>query len=109
MKTELMEAMAAGVLVEVRDSRGNTIGQALFTEWRGRPLPGVGDLLCCTLNGTGEGDSRPVRGEVVSRQFDVQLDDAGELCVWVLIIAEALTNDSADATVRPREVRFSEN
>ncbi len=105
MKTELMEAMAAGVFVEVRDLRGNTLGQAVFADWRGRPLPAVGDTLCCTLQGTGARGPRQVRGAVVARQFDVQLDDRGETCVWVLIVVELALH----RLVRTPTATFSEN
>lgn len=82
MTTSLQEAMTAGVLVEFFDAQGQLIGQAVFTNWQGRPVPGAGDTLCCTVR-TAMKAQRKVRGRVRSRHFDLQHDANGKPCVWV--------------------------
>jgi hypothetical protein len=109
MKTQLKEAMAAGVFVEFRDARGNTLGQVVYTNWRGRPVPAVGDALKCTLKQSTTRPARKVRGKVVSRQFDVQHDERGEPCVWVILIAEAARETTVCEFKRAGAARFSEN
>jgi hypothetical protein len=116
MKTELREAMASGVFVEFRDARGNTLGQVVYTNWRGRPVPAVGDALHCTLKRTSNRRLRKVCGKVVSRQFDVQHDERGEPCVWVILIAQTAALSAArgfDRLAPPRpgapRPRFSDN
>ena len=109
MKTQLKEAMAAGVFVEFRDARGNTLEQVVYTNWRGRPVPAVGDALNCTLRQTAKRPACRVRGKVVSRQFDVQHDERGEPCVWVILIAEVARAATDREFKRPGAARFSEN
>ena len=109
MKTQLKEAMASGVFVEFRDARGNTLGQAVYTNWRGRPVPAVGDALHCTLKATANRRHRKVSGKVVSRQFDVQHDERGEPCVWVILIAKAAAASAEPGFSRRVAPRFSDN
>jgi len=115
MKTELKEAMTSGVFVEFRDARGNTLGQVVYSNWRGRPVPAVGDALQCELKGTGQlkgtvvRRSHKVRGKVVSRQFDVQCDEHGEPCVWVIIVAQVRAVSTEPGFNRTVVGRFSDN
>ncbi len=104
MKTELREAMTSGVYVEFRDATGNTVGQALYTDWRGRPVPAVGDLLATNVPATAE----KLSGRVVSRQFELQTEPDGSPCVWVRLVVEAKTNSERDASAQGG-VTFSRN
>ena len=87
METTLKEAMASGVFVEFHDASGNTVGQAVYCDWRRRPVPSVGDSICCRLNAPAVDGRSKLTGQVCSRRFEVQFDDAGEPCVWVHLIA----------------------
>ncbi len=111
MKTKLAEAMTAGVFVEFRDLEGNTLGQAVYADWHGRPLPGVGDMLtsdACASQACGAGMSAAtgtvkLLGRVTSRHFDLQRDaDDGAPCVWVRLIVEA-----CDVSIRRPAARQS--
>ncbi len=84
-RTRLAEAMASGVYVEAQDQAGNTVGQAVFTAWQGRPLPQVGETLVCPLNSPEHG-RRKIAGEVTERRFEIQCDEAGNPEVWVSVI-----------------------
>jgi hypothetical protein len=103
MMTKLQESMTSGVFVEFHDGQGNTVGQAVFTDWQGRPVPGVGDVMRCAARNPMTGRREQLVGQVMSRHFEVQHDD-GQACVWVRL---ALTISSE----RPprREIRFSDN
>jgi hypothetical protein len=82
MDIELKESMASGVFVEFCDARGDTMGQAVFTGWQGRPVPAQGDLVCCgVVSPTGR--RQKLVGRVVSRHFELQHQHDGEPCVWV--------------------------
>lgn len=108
MKTELKEAMTSGVFVEFRDAQGNTVGQGVFTGWRGRPLPAVGDTMCCTVQGAASGRQEKLCGRVVSRHFELQWDEE-ETCVWARLVLEARAPDAhGRCSARPR-ARFSAN
>jgi hypothetical protein len=111
MKTELQEAMASGVLVEVRDARGHSLGNAVFFDWRGRPLPAVGDLMRCEIAWHGTGRSGPCTGRVRSRHFDVQRSDAGETEVWVRLVLEPVERPERPAprAAAAYRARFSAN
>ncbi len=84
-RARLAEAMASGVYVEAQDQAGNTVGQAVFTAWQGRPLPQVGEMLVCPLNSLEHG-RRKIAGEVTERRFEIQCDEAGNPEIWVSMI-----------------------
>lgn len=88
METTLKDMMASGVFVDFRDADGNTLGSAVYWDWRGRPVPAVGDRMCCRLTAPTADGQRKLVGEVRTRCFDVQFDDAGEPCVWVQMVVE---------------------
>lgn len=106
MTTQLQELMTAGVFVEVQDARGNTLGQAVFTGWSGRPVPGVGDTMTCAVQSPITGQTEKRRGRVCARHFDVQYE-GDRPSVWVrLVIREAV----APVAKAPRpSLRFSAN
>ena len=106
MKTELSEAMTAGVFVEFRDSQGHTIGQALYTDWCGRPVPAVGDVLACEVRATAGPRVRTFRGRVVSRRFEVQRELDGTPCVWAHVIVESAKPRPKPS---PHNAQFSQN
>jgi hypothetical protein len=108
MKTALREAMTAGVYVEFRDAAGNTIGQALYTDWRGRPVPAVGDMLACDVQAIAGPAVRKLLGRVASRQFEVQREADGSPAVWVRLIVETKAG-APRPTTAPRAATFSRN
>jgi|GEM_PF-3368526 len=89
MQTKLKEAMASGILVEFRDDLGNTLGTACFPDWRGRPVPAVGDRMNCRQVALIEGVPGKLAGKVQSRHFDLQTDQDGAPCVWVRLVVRA--------------------
>lgn len=107
MRTKLMEAMASGVFVEFRDPSGNTLGQAVFTDWRGRPLPAIGDMLASEVASTSGGATR-LSGRVVARRFDLQHEADGSPCVWVCLVVKAQSGVGSAAS-RPHAIDFSRN
>ena len=108
MKTELQEAMTSGVYVEVQDSQGNLVGQAVYAPWRGRPLPGVGDTMHCVVDASGLGRQKML-GRVVSRHFDLQHEADGQPCVWARLVVEAIPGTSPLQRRTPLQVSFSDN
>lgn len=106
METPLHEAMTSGVLVDVRDADGNSVAQAVYFDWRGRPVPAVGDSMSC--DGFSLSDGRPQRivGRVRERQFDVQMDELGEVCVWVRVV---LVMHEAPRAAKLGRMAFSAN
>ncbi|HEX4129802.1 MAG TPA: hypothetical protein VHZ24_07150 [Pirellulales bacterium] len=103
MKTQLQSSMAAGVFVEFHDDQGNTLGQAVFTDWQGRPVPAVGDTLRCEAQSTITGRREQIVGQVTSRHFELQHDE-GNPCIWVRLAATV-----AGAQRRINAPRFSNN
>lgn len=106
---DLKTMMASGVFFEFRDARGNSVGQAVYFDWSGRPVPGIGDDVCCRLGG---GSAHKLRGRVRSRFFDLQQQDDGEPCVWVrLVVDVTLAKSQAQRLTRMRSTppRFSDN
>jgi hypothetical protein len=89
MKTELKEAMTAGVYVEFVDDVGRLVGEAVYTDWRGRPLPAVGDTLCSMVGRGPRSRARRVCGRVTARHFETQFEDDGSPCVWARLTVEA--------------------
>ena len=100
MDTKLKEAMSAGVFVEFRDERDNTVGRAVFTDWRGRPVPGAGDRICSQATLVATQQSRKLTGTVRHRQFDLQTDEYGEPVIWVYLIVD-VAGAPASALRRP--------
>lgn len=86
METPLHEAMTSGVLVDVRDAKGNSVAQAVYFDWRGRPVPAVGDSMSCDGVSLADGRKERIHGRVRERQFDVQVDELGEVSVWVRVV-----------------------
>jgi len=108
MTTHLKEAMTSGLFVEFGDCAGNTVGQALFTDWRGRPVPAVGDMMSSDAVVPDATQRRKLRGCVIWRQFDLQRESDGTPCVWVRLIVETRLSDSRTQASR-RPVTFSRN
>ena len=107
METELKEAMASGVFVEFQDAQGNSVGQAVYLDWRGRPLPAVGDTICSSVQRPGGTRTTKVSGRVRSRQFDVQIDTAGGTSVWVRLVADVVDRASPARPPQPLAFRVS--
>jgi hypothetical protein len=108
MDGDLRAQMTAGVFVEYHDERGNTVGQAVFTGWQGRPVPNVGDLVCCVAQLVGSRSRRKLLGRVTHRQFEMQHDDDGQPCVWVRLVLEVVSPPAVPPKPLPR-IRFSAN
>ena len=108
MDGELRVAMTAGVFVEYHDELGNTVGQAVFTGWQGRPVPNVGDTVCCAVQLTATGRRRKLLGRVTRRHFEMQHEDDGQPCVWVRLVMEIVAPPAARPRPQPR-IRFSSN
>lgn len=105
MTTPLMQAMTAGVFVEFHDGQGHSVGQAIFTDWQGRPLPAVGDWLQCAAHCPASGRPRKLAGRVISRWFELQHEGESP-CVWVRLDLQVGERSSG----RPRRpASFSEN
>lgn len=108
MKTDLQEAMTAGVYVEFRDAQGHTVGEAVFTDWRGRPLPAVGDTMCCSTRSTISGRLEKLRGRVLSRHFELQHDEE-QPCVWARLVLQTISAAEMARSRNSRHLRFSTN
>ena len=110
MATSLKEALTSGVLVDVQDAQGNSVAQAVYFDWRGRPVPGIGDTMCCdAVSPSGSGGGK-MRGVVRTRNFDVQTEAGGGIAVWVRIELELLdTQPVAASSKTPYRARFSAN
>jgi hypothetical protein len=89
MQTALREVMASGVLVEVCDPHGNCLAQGVYFDWRGRPLPAVGECMSCEVVWHATGCTEQFSGRVRCRQFDVQRGPDGDPAVWVRLVLEA--------------------
>ena len=106
---DLEATMTSGVFIEFRDARGNSVGQAVYFDWSGRPVPGVGDDVCCRV---GCGSASKLRGRVRSRFFDLQRQDDGAPCVWVRLVVDvtlAKAQSQRLARLRSAPPRFSNN
>lgn len=108
MDGDLRTAMTAGVFVEFHDEYGNTIGQAVFTGWQGRPVPNLGDTVCCAVQLTATGRRRKLLGRVTRRHFEMQHEDDGQPCVWVRLLLEIVAPPAPKPRPQPR-IRFSSN
>ncbi|HVA51145.1 MAG TPA: hypothetical protein VNH11_32690 [Pirellulales bacterium] len=110
MDGDLQAAMTAGLFVEYRDEQGNTIGQTVFTGWQGRPVPNIGDLVCCTVQLTATRRQRKLLGRVKQRHFEVQHEDDGRPCVWARLVLEVVASPTPKPTPKPQpRIRFSSN
>lgn len=109
MTTELREAMTSGVLVEFHDTRGKLLGQVVYTDWRGRPVPALGDTLASPASATAHADSVPMRGRVVARHFQLQAEEDGTPCVWVRLVVAVPSKSASRAEGARRGVCFSQN
>ncbi len=110
MATDLREAMTSGVMVDVQDALGNSLAQAVYVDWRGRPVPGIGDTMCCDAVCLTTSSRSRVRGVVRARYFDVQTESNGATAVWVRIELELLDTQPASSTPKtPYRARFSAN
>jgi hypothetical protein len=108
MDGDLRTAMTSGVFAEFCDDLGHTVGQAVFADWLGRPLPVVGDMVCCHVESPTTGRRRKMLGRVVDRQFDVQRDDAGDTCVWARLLIRTTARPKRPEPSRMR-IDFSTN
>jgi len=106
METHLKEAMTAGVVVEIHNAVGEFIGQAVFFDYRGRPLPAVGDTLSCHVVSFTSGRRERIVGRVRTRHFDLQQQDDGQPCVWARLEVE---QTQAKPPKSHRAARFSTN
>lgn len=99
---------AAGVFVELFDAAGHCLGQAVYLDWNARPLPAVGDTLA--IDATQPWSLRgQLKGRVRARHFDVQTDDAGQVCVWVRLDLEELPRQRRPRRAGGSRVEFSRN
>lgn len=105
----LRSAMASGVFVEFCDERGNTVGQAVYADWQGRPVPDVGDTVCCAVISPITGRRQKLIGCVVTRHFEVQHESDGRPCVWVRLLLQTVAKPAAPKTLRRPRIRFSAN
>ncbi|MGE0608559.1 MAG: hypothetical protein AB7O62_15795 [Pirellulales bacterium] len=102
--------MTSGVMVDVQDTLGNSIAQAVYVDWRGRPVPGIGDTMCCDAVCLTTNRGSRVRGVVRARFFDVQTEASGAAAIWVRIELELL--DTQPLSAGPKagyRARFSSN
>lgn len=90
MGTDLNTAMTAGVWIEIQDACGQCVAQAVYLDWRNRPLPDVGDTVCCEVEAPASSSPRKLYGKVRTRHFDVQREDDGRPSVWVRLILDEL-------------------
>lgn len=89
MAADGRETLTAGVWMEFRNAEGHSLGQAVFADWRGKPLPAVGDIVVHADPGRRAGG--PLRGRVISRTFDVQRGPQGQSEVWAFLVVRALS------------------
>lgn len=105
----LRRAMASGVFVEFCDERGDTVGQAVYTDWQGRPVPALGDTVCCAVVSPTTGRRQKLIGRVVRRHFEVQHESDGRPCVWVRLLLQTMHKPAARPTKPQPRIRFSPN
>ena len=107
MDGDLQAATAAGLFVEYRDEHGNSVGQAIFAGWQGRPVPNIGELVCCTVQLMASRRRRKLLGRVAQRHFEVQRQQNGRQCVWARLTVDVV--DPPVATTKQPRCRFSSN
>lgn len=110
----LREAMTAGVFVEFLDGLGNCQGHAVFVDWRGRPVPNLGDTLSAAVATAEAQQTRRLTGTVAARHFELQRDAAGRPEVWVRLEVRTEPSPPASADGKrlgrpPSEIAFSDN
>jgi hypothetical protein len=105
----LRRAMASGVFVEFCDERGNTVGQAVYADWQGRPVPDIGDTVCCAVVSPITGRRQKLIGCVVSRHFEVQHESDGRPCVWVRLLLQTIAKPLPRKNRPQPRIRFSMN
>ena len=105
--------MTSGVYVEFRDASGNTVGQALYTDWRGQPVPSVGDMIASDVQAFGK---CRVEQKMLVRPRDLAAIRAeracdGTPCVWVQLIVAANypAREDQRGKARRHDARFSRN
>lgn len=107
------DAAVAGLWIEVYDDHSQMVGQAVYFDWENRPLPEVGEEICLELprNARRVHQARDaLAGRVVSRQFELQRDDAGQPLVWVrLSVIRRAVNVARRQATSLGNVRFSAN
>ncbi len=109
MDDGLQSAMASGVFVEFCDERGNTVGQAVYADWRGRPVPLLGDTVCAAVISPNTGRRQKLIGCVIKRHFELQHEADGQPCVWVRLLLKTVTKFSAARKKPQPRIRFSLN
>lgn len=110
METRRKEAFASSVFVEFFDVLGNSLAQAAFLEWRGRPVPEVGDSVCCAVAHAAKGRAAKMTGRVRCRHFEVQTSASGAPNVLVrLIVDVASAVTPAHRAAHPSQLSFSNN
>lgn len=102
----LAETLASGVLVEFLDPHGNLVGQAMYPQWNGQALPGVGDVVSCVAHCHADGRARKLTGCVEQRHFDVQRSAQDETCIWVRLAVRLATGPARGGR---RAAQFSLN
>lgn len=107
MNSALKESMTAGVFVEFRDAAGHTLATEAYFDWNGRPVPAVGDDMCCVIHARESGRKEKIYGRVRQRQFDVQRDEAGDSSVWLYLVLETTPTSITRPGRKPP--RFSNN
>ena len=109
MEDGLRRAMASGVFVEFCDESGNTVGQAVYTDWQGRPVPMLGDTVCAAVISPITGRRQKLIGCVIKRHFEVQHEADGQSCVWVRLLLKTVS-ELTIASKKPRSrIPFSAN
>lgn len=109
MTTELREAMTSGVLVEFHDEQDKLLGQVVYTNWRGRPVPALGDTLSSPVGVTTGATLTALRGRVVARHFQLQNEEDGTPCVWVRLVVAVQSKAASRAANAGRGICFSQN
>jgi hypothetical protein len=109
METKRKEAIASSVFVEFFDVLGNSLGQAAYLEWRNKPVPDVGDTLCCEVASAVSGRGTKMTGRVRARHFDVQLGPGGAPNVVVRLAVDVPKTGSKSHRDGPYRIAFSRN
>ena len=111
METRRDEALASSVFVEFFDVLGNSLAQAAFLQWRGKPVPAVGDSVCCAVAQSEKGRAAKMTGRVLCRHFEVQTSASGAPSVLVRLtvdVSDPATKSERSSTLTSR-LCFSRN
>jgi hypothetical protein len=106
METRRQEAFASSVFVEFFDVLGNSLAQAAFLQWRGKPVPEVGDSVCCAVAHSVNGRAAKMTGRVRCRHFEVQTSASGTPNVLVRLTVD-VTNAASHAHRSPSASQLS--